>query len=116
MTSIAVKLSKTLVSKNLLTRNYTWSDASNTIAVNVSAALTPKNLLSLSLAPNGPDVPTQAVAVITNKALTAGRHRLDALEDVQADTYDTPPNSTLVYDPATDKYVVKLLDLDGGTF
>lgn len=42
--------------------------------------------------------------------------RLDGLVDVVADTVDTPAGSTLVYDPMTDKYVVKLLDLDGGLF
>lgn len=45
----------------------------------------------------------------------AGR-RLDAMLDVTADTAETAAGSTLVYDPATDKYIVKLLDLDGGRF
>ena len=43
-------------------------------------------------------------------------HRLDGLVDVIADDATTVSGSTLVYDSATDKYVVKLLDLDGGNF
>lgn len=42
--------------------------------------------------------------------------RLDKLLDVVADNANTAAGSTLVYDPSTDKYIVKLLDLDGGTF
>jgi len=42
--------------------------------------------------------------------------RLDTLIDVVADNSNTAAGSTLVYDPSTDKYVVKLLDLDGGSF
>lgn len=42
--------------------------------------------------------------------------RLDQLLDVVADTANTVAGSTLVYDPTTDKYVVKVLDLDGGSF
>lgn len=40
--------------------------------------------------------------------------RLDSLQDVVA-TSETN-NSTLVYDETTDKYIVKQLDLDGGSF
>lgn len=42
--------------------------------------------------------------------------RLDRLNDVVADSANTPAGSTLVYDPNSDKYVVKLLDMDGGEF
>ena len=42
--------------------------------------------------------------------------RLDRLNDVTADSANTLAGSTLVYDPTTDKYVVKLLDMDGGEF
>lgn len=42
--------------------------------------------------------------------------RIDQLLDVVADTANTVAGSTLVYDPTTDKYVVKVLDLDGGSF
>jgi hypothetical protein len=42
--------------------------------------------------------------------------RIDGLLDVVADNANTVAGSTLVYDPATDRYIVKLLDLDGGSF
>jgi hypothetical protein len=47
---------------------------------------------------------------------TSGVNRLDQLLDVSPDSLSTPAGSTLVYDPITDTYIVKLLDLDGGTF
>jgi len=53
---------------------------------------------------------------LTNKALFDAGRRIDSLLDVTADSAATPANSTLVYDPDTDKYIVKLLDLDGGSF
>lgn len=40
--------------------------------------------------------------------------RLDSLDDVVEGTPIT--GSTLVYDSVTDKYIVKQLDLDGGSF
>jgi hypothetical protein len=40
--------------------------------------------------------------------------RLDGLDDVVEGTPAT--GSTLVYDSGTDKYIVKQLDLDGGSF
>lgn len=40
--------------------------------------------------------------------------RLDGLDDVVEGTPTT--GSTLVYDSVTDKYTVKQLDLDGGSF
>ena len=43
-----------------------------------------------------------------------GITRLDSLEDVVA-TEETQ-NATLVYQEETDSYVVKQIDLDGGTF
>lgn len=45
---------------------------------------------------------------------TLGRFRLDALDDVNA-AVETE-NATLVYQSNTDTYVVKQIDLDGGTF
>lgn len=53
---------------------------------------------------------------LKNNALSSTNRRLDALLDVAADSANTPAGSTLVYDPDTDKYIVKQLDLDGGTF
>jgi hypothetical protein len=58
-----------------------------------------------------PDV-TNVITLKNNSA--AGR--LDQLLDVTPDTANTVAGSTLVYDPTTDKYVVKMLDLDGGVF
>lgn len=48
--------------------------------------------------------------------LRNGAGRLDQLLDVIPDGENTVAGSTLVYDPITDKYVVELLDLDGGEF
>jgi hypothetical protein len=53
---------------------------------------------------------------LRNDALAVSTRRLDTLLDVQADSPGTLANSTLVYDPTTDKYIVKQLDLNGGTF
>jgi len=44
-----------------------------------------------------------------------GTLRLDQLADVEEGVLPTN-NSTLVYDNVTDKYVVKQLDVDGGSF
>lgn len=46
---------------------------------------------------------------------TSGVTRLDALDDV-VEGSSPIDKSTLVYNAATDKYEVKVLDLDGGTF
>lgn len=69
-------------------------------------------------APNGGLQPTSSGVTLKNTILTdsAQNKRLDALVDVIADDGTTAAGSTLVYDPTTDKYVVKLLDLDGGSF
>lgn len=58
----------------------------------------------------------QTTTAVTLKNTIENAKRLDTLFDVVADTAETPSGSTLVYDPTTDKYVVKLLDLDGGNF
>ena len=44
-----------------------------------------------------------------------GTLRLDQLADVEEGLLPSN-NSTLVYDNSTDKYVVKILDIDGGSF
>lgn len=46
---------------------------------------------------------------------SVGTVRLDQLADVEEGLYPSN-NSTLVYDNVTDKYVVKQLDIDGGSF
>jgi hypothetical protein len=53
---------------------------------------------------------------LKNTIQTDINRRLDTLTDVVPDTANTQSGSTLVYDSATDKYVVKILDIDGGTF
>ena len=45
----------------------------------------------------------------------AAGNRLDTLDDV-VEAAGVANNMTLVYNSDTDKYVVKELDLDGGTF
>jgi hypothetical protein len=61
-----------------------------------------------------PSLSAQAVTVTSASGVTSALARLDALQDV---VEDSPTNgSTLVYDVTTDKYIVKQLDLDGGTF
>lgn len=46
---------------------------------------------------------------------TAATNRLDGLDDV-VEAANVANNMTLVYDSTTDKYVVRELDLDGGSF
>lgn len=80
------------------------------------------NILNVKFAPAGsiqriyakftPDVTNP----ITLRQTAVQGNRLDKLNDVVPDTSTTANNSTLVYNPETDKYVVKLLDLDGGEF
>jgi hypothetical protein len=61
-----------------------------------------------------PSTSAQAVTVTNASGVSSAYARLDALVDV---VEDAPTNgSTLVYDVTTDKYIVKQLDLDGGTF
>lgn len=70
----------------------------------------------VKIAPNGGFRASSSAITLKNTIQTDIDKRLDRLVDVVADTGDTPAGSTLVYDPTTDKYVVKLLDLDGGAF
>ena len=53
---------------------------------------------------------------IKNTIQTDINRRIDRMVDVVADNANTVAGSTLVYDPGTDRYIVKLLDLDGGSF
>ena len=68
--------------------------------------------LGVSVTTPNPSTPV----TLKNTIQSDANRRLDRLLDVTADTPATPAGSTLVYDPTTDKYVVKMLDLDGGTF
>ncbi len=58
---------------------------------------------------------TSSTATLKN-IFTARTARIDTLTDVTADNSNTVSGSTLVYDSEIDKYVVKLIDIDGGTF
>jgi hypothetical protein len=58
----------------------------------------------------------QSTSALTLKNTIQATQRIDTMGDVIADNVNTEAGSTLVYDPSTDKYIVKLLDLDGGTF
>jgi hypothetical protein len=53
---------------------------------------------------------------LKNTIQADANRRLDSLLDVVGDNANTVAGSTLVYDPDTDRYIVKLLDLDGGSF
>jgi hypothetical protein len=53
---------------------------------------------------------------LKNTIQADSNRRLDGLLDVVGDNANTVAGSTLVYDPGTDRYIVKLLDLDGGSF
>jgi len=53
---------------------------------------------------------------LKNTIQADANRRLDSLLDVVGDNANTVAGSTLVYDPGTDRYIVKLLDLDGGSF
>lgn len=76
--------------------------------------------IHVKLTPSGGLQQSPAGITLKNTIATGGGGggvtRLDALVDVTPDNANTVAGSTLVYDPITDKYVVKLLDLDGGTF
>lgn len=72
--------------------------------------------IAVRTAPGGGLQQSTSAVTLKNTIQADSSKRLDSLVDVIADTVETPAGSTLVYDPTTDKYVVKLLDLDGGNF
>jgi len=57
----------------------------------------------------------QSTDILTISGTTAVLNRLDGLDDV-VEGVSVANNMTLVYNSATDKYIVQELDLDGGTF
>jgi hypothetical protein len=57
---------------------------------------------------------TNQVVLKNNPVGGGGVTRLDKLADVDAST--ETDKATLVYNASLDKYVVKQLDIDGGTF
>ena len=60
--------------------------------------------------------PTTLQTITLKNTLRPDPNRLDGMVDVVADSGNTVTGSTLVYDASTDKYIVKLLDIDGGFF
>ena len=82
----------------------------------INAKLVPSaSTVVLRKAPDGGLQQSSTPVTLKNSTIAAGR-RLDSLVDVVADTAQTEAGSTLVYDPITDTYVVKMLDINGGTF
>jgi hypothetical protein len=73
-------------------------------------------LVVVKRSPSGAFQQSITPVTLKNTIQADSARRLDSLTDVVADNANTVAGSTLVYDPTTDKYVVKLLDLDGGTF
>lgn len=71
-----------------------------------SAATIKVNLVSNGI------INTNSVKILSSTPLSS--NRLDTLEDV-VEGQSPPNNSTLVYNSETDKYEVKLLDLDDVT-
>lgn len=57
----------------------------------------------------------QSTDILTLSGTTSVLNRLDGLDDV-IEGESVANNMTLVYNSATDKYVVQELNLDGGTF
>ncbi len=70
----------------------------------------------VKIAPGGSFQQSNSPITLKNTIQADTSRRLDKMLDVTADTANTVAGSTLVYDPTTDKYVVKLLDIDGGSF
>lgn len=73
--------------------------------------------LKVKFSPGGGMTQANVTAItLRNTIQSDSNRRLDSLLDVVPDSANTPAGSTLVYDPVTDKYIVKLLELDGGNF
>ncbi len=81
--------------------------------------VTNRNAINLKVVATGgsikPSTQADAVTVTSASGVTPAQTRLDLLADVVEGESPTE-GSTLVYDVETDTYVVKQLDLDGGTF
>lgn len=73
-------------------------------------------VIVVKTAPGGAFQQSITPVTLKNTFQADSTRRLDKLLDVVADNANTVAGSTLVYDPTTDKYIVKVLDLDGGTF
>jgi hypothetical protein len=81
--------------------------------------VTNRNAVSLKVVATGgsirPSTQADAVTVTSAAGVGAALTRLDTLTDVVEGVNPTE-GDTLVYDEETDTYVVKQLNLDGGTF
>ena len=81
--------------------------------------VTNRNAISLKVVATGgsikPSTQADAVTVTSASGVSGAQTRLDSLFDV-VEGANPAEGSTLVYDEDTDTYVVKQLDLDGGTF
>ena len=80
--------------------------------VNVVVA-TPRTI-QVSANVSGTTLTTSRPVTLKTDTTLSPTTRLDSLNDVNADNESN--NATLVYDSITDTYIVKQLDLDGGTF
>jgi len=80
--------------------------------VNVVVA-TPRTI-QVSANVSGTTLTTSRPVTLKNDITLSPATRLDSLNDVNAN--NESDNATLVYDSITDTYIVKQLDLDGGTF
>lgn len=70
----------------------------------------------VKISPGGGFQQSNSPITLKNTIQADTARRLDALFDVVPDSSNTAAGSTLVYDPDTDTYIVKQLDLDGGNF
>jgi hypothetical protein len=70
----------------------------------------------VKIAPGGAFQQSNEPITLKNTIQADTNRRIDKMLDVVADNANTVAGSTLVYDPTTDKYVVKVLDIDGGSF
>jgi hypothetical protein len=81
----------------------------------VNVVVTRGRQINVAVPSEGTVLSGKSVTIRNDTSLSAtGASRLDQLEDVLESSPTN--NSTLVYDSATDKYVVQQINLDGGTF
>lgn len=103
-----------IIVRPVQTSNIKITDVSTGSTVNVTRPVAKLANIELKSI-NNVLVPSQSTgASVTLTAFPATSARLDTLEDVLEIT--PANNSTLVYDSTSDKYIVKQIDIDGGTF
>lgn len=85
--------------------------------MSINAKLVPSaSTVVIRKAPDGGLQQSTSPVTLKNSIQSDAGRRLDSLVDVVADTAQTEAGSTLVYDSTTDTYIVKMLDINGGTF